>query len=173
MSKHKNILQDLNKPYESNVIGLRAIVYFSIGLFLLIVITFFLMWFLMVVMESEAAKTKSSTNPLALTKEESLPPEPRLQGAPGFGVESEKGWVNFELGAPQAEYWELERQWDELLKKGKKDTATGTVISLPIEEAKQRLLSQNQSTGKSETAVSSSLMVSDASAGRKQTVRIR
>lgn len=173
MSKHKNILQDLNKPYEANVIGLRAIVYFSVGLFLLIVITFFLMQFLMVVMESDAAEAKKSDNPLAFTKDEALPPEPRLQSAPGFGVDSEKGRVNLELAAPQAEYLELSRQWNELLKNGKKDEATGTVISLPIEEAKRRLLSENKTTGKSETADSSRLMVSDASAGRKQAVRIR
>ena len=35
---------DLNKPYEQNEIELKGIMGFGIGLFLLIVVTFGLMW---------------------------------------------------------------------------------------------------------------------------------
>ncbi len=173
MAKHKETIVDLSQPYEKNEVGIKAILYFSVGLFFLVVITFGLMWYLQKVMEADAAETKKSNNPLALTKQEALPPAPRLQSAPGFGVESKKGFVNLELTAPQAEYRELQKQWDVLLKEGEKDEKTGTVISLPIAEAKNRLLSQNAAPGDMEKVNRSKMMVSDSSAGRTASVKVR
>jgi hypothetical protein len=79
-----------------------------------------------------------------LKKEDRLPPEPRLQAAPGFGVgETGKERVNLELKAPQSEYWELEKQWEKIWKDGQKDPHTGTVVTLPIEDAKRKLIEEN------------------------------
>jgi len=50
-TKHEKSFVDFDKTYETNVIGLRGIVYFGVGLFLLIVITFGLMLVLQNVME--------------------------------------------------------------------------------------------------------------------------
>jgi len=102
---------------------------------------------------------------------ERLPPEPRLQAAPGFGVESEQGGrLNMELKAPQSEYWELERQWEKRWAEGQKDPHTGTVISLPIEEAKQKLLQDSVKTRAGEQGQKSfdesRSLVSYSSAGR-------
>ncbi len=170
--KHTDTALDLNKPYEENEIQLKGILGFAIGLFLLVVVTFGLMWAFLNVLD-DYSKEGVVKNPVAMSDRERLPPEPRLQGAPGFGVESEKGWVNMELGAPQAEYWELERQWKELWAKGQKDARTGTVISMPIAEAKARLLSQNvkaKSGAEAEKLLKDSKMsISDASAGRLAT----
>ena len=44
MAKHEKSFVDFDKPYEQNLIGLQGIIYFAVGLFLLIVITFGLMW---------------------------------------------------------------------------------------------------------------------------------
>lgn len=144
--KHEKSFVDYDRAYETNLIGLKGIVYFGIGLFLLIVITFGLMFFLQNVMEDQAQETKDNRNPMMMTDTERLPPEPRLQGAPGFGVDSERGRVNLELQPPQSEYWELERQWNEQLANGQKNAQTGTVVTLPIEEAKQKMLQQNVPT---------------------------
>ncbi|MBK9529557.1 MAG: hypothetical protein IPO41_14890 [Acidobacteria bacterium] len=73
--------------------------------FLLIVVTFGLMWALLNVMKDYSRETAGPANPMAQTDRERLPPEPRIQAAPGFGVQSDKGWVNMELSAPQSEYW--------------------------------------------------------------------
>ena len=178
MAKHKDIVVDLDKPYEENVIGMRGIIYFGAGLFLLIVVTFGLMWFLLEVMEDDAAATKASENPLKLTKLEALPPEPRLQAAPGFGIDLPTGGrTNLELLAPQAEYRELLKQWEDLWLNGQKDPQTGTVISLPVKDAKARLLEQHAGANKaatgSESLDQSRMMVSDAGAGRNASVRIR
>jgi hypothetical protein len=177
MAKHEETYIDFDQPYEANTIGLRGIIYFAVGLFLLIVVTFGLMWFLQNVMEQDALTTKSSTNPMQMNKEEALPPEPRLQAAPGFGVDGPNGRSSFELKPPQSEYWELQKQWKNLWENGQKDPKTGTVITLPIEEAKKKLLEQTAGAQKSEgeqnTLMNSRRIISDASGGRIAGVTVR
>lgn len=171
-SKHEKTFVDFDKPYETNIIGLRGVVYFAVGLFLLIVVTFGLMWFLQNVMENEAMNADiKNKQPMQMSARENLPPEPRLQAAPGYGVESSKGRVNLELSAPQSEHRELERQWAELWNEGQKDEKTGTVVSLPMEEAKEKFLQSNAKATNSEAEQNilreSRSLVSEASAGRK------
>jgi hypothetical protein len=170
-TKHEKSFVDFEQPYEQNIIGLKGIFYFGIGLFLLIVITFALMWALLNVLEDDAKTTKAVRNPMAMSEIERLPPEPRLQGAPGFGVEAPGGRANFELGAPQAEYWELKKQWDHILEHGVKDPDTGAVSALPIDEAKQKFLEQaakaRAGTEAEQAALRSKMYFSDASSGRK------
>jgi len=168
-TKHEKSFVDYDKTYEQNLIGLRGVIYFALGLFLLIVITFGLMWALQNVMAKQAEESKNSDNPMTMSDRERLPPEPRLQAAPGFGVESENGRVNMELSAPQSEYWELRRQWDLQLKEGQKDPTTGTVVTMPVDQAKEKYL-QQQAAGTApptdEVLQKSRLIVSDSSAGR-------
>lgn len=168
--KHTDTAVDLTAPYEQNEIQLKGIFGFAIGLFLLIVVTFALMWALLNVMKDYWVENADPTNPMAMTDRERLPPEPRLQGAPGFGVESERGRINMELGEPQAEYWELKKQWDDLLANGQKDKATGAVTMMPINEAKERFLGQNvkaRSGPEAEKVLKDSrTYFSDASSGR-------
>ncbi len=90
-----------------------------------------------------AHRRASGTNPLAMSDRERLPPEPRLQLAPGFGVESDHGWMNMELQAPAAEYHELRKQWEETWKHGRRDEKTGTISVMPVEMAKEKFLAQN------------------------------
>lgn len=169
-TKHEKSFVDFEKPYEQNLIGLKGIIYFGVGLFLLIVITFGLMWVMLEKMDEQFAEEKVSTNPLAMNDRERLPPEPRLQNAPGFGVESKRDWVNLELKNPQDEYLEYKKQWDEIWEHGEKDAATGTVIALPIEEAKKKFIAQNAKSRTGEEAEKaferSRMFVSDANAGR-------
>ena len=180
-TKHEKSFIDYDKPYEQNLIGLRGIIYFGVGLFLLIVITFGLMWALLNVMEKEAQTSKASDNPMMMSDRERLPPEPRLQAAPGFGVESPNGRVNLELKAPQSEYWELREQWKTLWKEGQKDTKTGTIVTLAVDEAKAKYLEQSAGASESsqpqpktdELLQKSRLFVSDSSAGRTASERRR
>ncbi len=175
--KHEKSFVDYDRAYETNLIGLRGIIYFGVGLFLLVVITFGLMFFLQNVMEDQARETKDDKNPMMMNDRERLPPEPRLQTAPGFGVESERGRVNMELVAPQSEYWELERQWEEQWANGQKDAKTGTVVTLGIEEAKKKFLEQNVKTRSGEQSQKSldesRSIVSYSSAGRTATDKRR
>lgn len=145
-TKHERSFIDYDKGYETNFVGLRGIVYFGVGLFLLIVVTFGLMWFFESVLEDQAQERDAKErNPMMenVSKEERLPPEPRLQVAPGFGVGDGGDRVNFELQAPQSEYWELEKRWKKLEAEGERDPNSGNYVTLPVEEAKQRLLQEN------------------------------
>jgi len=176
-TKHEKSFVDFEKPYEQNVIGFKGIVYFAVGLFLLIVITFGLMWALLGVFEDQAKIDKVSNNPMALSEKDRLPPEPRVQAAPGFGIDGPRGHVNLELKAPQAEWWELEKQNKELWEKGMVDKATGAITALPIEEAKKKLIERNVKAKSGADAeklfAESKLRFSDASSGRVATDRKR
>lgn len=169
-TKHSQTASDLSKAYEENEIGLKGIFSFGIGLVLLIVITFGLMWAFLNVLQDYRKENADAKNPMAMSDRERLPPEPRLQAAPGFGVDSEKGWVNLELVEPQAEYKELHKQWIQMWKDGLKDEKTGVVTMMSIDDAKEALLRQSVKARVGADAESvlaaSRLSITDSSAGR-------
>lgn len=180
MSGHNKVEIDLSKPYQRNEVGLRGIIYFGVGLFLLIVVTFVLMWiFQYRVLEPQRVSDDTrDASPVALTDEEKLPPEPRLQGAPGFGVDSIDGRVNLELMHPQAEYEELQQQWQVLWEKGEKDPKTGTVVATSMDAAKQKVLTDGsiKSVGGlegEEALQDATTVISSSSAGRLSSEKIR
>ncbi len=176
-SKHEKSFVDFDQPYEQNLIGLKGILYFGVGLFLLIVVTFALMWAFNGVLEEYAKEEKASNNPMPLTEKEKLPPEPRLQAAPGFKVEGPNGPINLELKTPQAEYWELKKEWETAWKEGQKDKKTGTMISMPIDRAKelvlQKALKARSGPEAEKAARESSMILTDASSGRKAGLKRR
>lgn len=142
-TEHEKSFVNFERAYETNIIGLRGVVYFAVGLFLLVVVTFGLMYVLQNVMENQAHETMDKKSPMMMEDRERLPPEPRLQAAPGFGVDSENGRVNLELRAPQSEYRTLKAQWQKIWDDGQRDAKTGMVITLPLEEAKAKMLEQS------------------------------
>jgi len=174
---HRDEVVELNKPYEENTVQLKGIIGFGIGLFLLIVITFALMAALINVLRQYRAESDGPASPMVMSEKERLPPEPRLQLAPGFGVDSEKGRVNMELAEPRAEYLEVKKQTIEMWEHGIKDPKTGAVTMLPIDEAKEKLLMQNvkakSDPQSAEFYEKSHLIISDASSGRMASLRRR
>jgi hypothetical protein len=165
--------------YEKDKIELRGIVYFMLGLVLLIGVTFGLMGLLQKVMEDQARSgDKGQRSPMMMTREENLPPEPRLQAAPGYQVQREDNGktINLELREPQSEYLELRESWVEVWNHGRKDPQTGTVITLPMEEAKKRVLEGNMIQTRAADQANKAanevrLMPSYMSAGRAAEVR--
>lgn len=128
--------------YEKDKIEARAIVYFLVGMVIVVGVSFVLMWMLQKAMEQQTEATDVAS-PMAMSEQENLPPEPRLQAAPGFGVTKENGErVDLKLREPQAEYRTLRHEWEMVWENGRKDPKTGTVIMLPIEEAKKKVLEQ-------------------------------
>lgn len=177
-TKHEKSYVDFEHPYERNIIGLRGIIYFGIGLFLLIVITFGLMFFFLNVLENDAEnESKRNANPMAESGKDRLPKAPyRLQGAPGFGVQTKDGYVNLELMHPQAEWEVIQQENRELIQNGEK-AENGTVIALPIDEAKKKLLENKSNTVSNaegnEIYKNSMLVISESSAGRTANDRRR
>jgi hypothetical protein len=80
--------------------------------------------------------------PMALQQNERLPPEPRLQAAPGFGVTTENGQlIPLGLREPKAEYEVLRQQWQQALREGGKDQS-GKVVGMPIDDAIKAIVTQ-------------------------------
>lgn len=141
---------DRADAYEKDKLELRGIIFFIAGLILLCGVTFVLMSAMEKGMEAQA-KAEDKVSPMAFTDQEkaegkNLPPEPRLQAAPGFKVQTETDAepFNLELREPQAEYRTLRRSWEKIWTEGRKDPNSGTVITLPMEQAKQKVLQENQ-----------------------------
>ena len=114
-------IQNPDVSHEASDVNVGSIIKFVVGLFVLTVVTFVLMKLLFKVLEDRAAKLDPPARPMALTEQERLPPEPRLQAAPGFGVDEGQGKrVNLQLREPQAEYNVLRKMWADVLE-GKPD----------------------------------------------------
>jgi hypothetical protein len=169
-AKHNDDAIGLDKAHEANEIGLKGIFGFAIGLVVLIVVTFALMWAFLAALKDNAKENADPQNPMAMSDREQLPPEPRVQLAPGFGVESEKGWVNMELQPPAAEYIELKKQWSDLWEHGQKDKKTGVVSIMPVDTAKERFLAESVKAKAGADAekllAESRSFISDSSSGR-------
>lgn len=176
MGSHgKKVEIDLSKGYEKNEIQLKGIVLTTIALFFTCVVSFFLMWVLQNQLEDYWVQEEQKVaTPMDRTSQEKLPPEPRLQAAPGFGIDDPKGRrINLELQRPQAEWEELQKIWAAEEKNGQTIDQNGQkiVVTLPIAEAKKQLLAQGKTGGeeikkmKSETDIYYTI----ATAGRKPT----
>ena len=99
-------------------------------------------WWLFNYFNRQEAK-EPRQGPMALSKQERLPPGPRLQAAPGFAVTLENGErVNLELRGPQAEYQVVRKQWEQALQQGLKDPS-GNTVGMPIDQAIKAVVTSN------------------------------
>jgi len=170
-TRHEKSFVTFEKGYEKNIVGLRGIIYFGVGLLLLILITFGLMWALQKVFIDQAKEeNERNYSRMAMNDRERLPPEPRLQLAPGWGVQSSNGLVNLELTQPGAEFTELHRQWIQMWEHGVRDEKTGVTSMLPIDQAKEKFLEQNVKARNDDATKNelndSRMYITDSSSGR-------
>ena len=131
--------------HEHTDVSVGAILKFIAGLFVFAGVTCLLMLLLFRVLESQRAAAELEVSPLVNPDERRLPPEPRLQVAPGWQAELPDGRrVGLErVPVPQAEMRLLQEAWDEQLNSyGWADEAAGTA-RIPIDEA-IRLYAQRQ-----------------------------
>jgi len=135
-------VRNVDVTHEMSDVNVPGILKFVVALIVMTVVVYVLMWLLFDFLNAQEARKESEApaGPMSMTEQESLPPEPRLQAAKGFGVKLENGeWVNLEKLEPQAEYHVLKEQWNLVLKEGPKDQS-GNPAGLPIEQAMQRVL---------------------------------
>jgi hypothetical protein len=128
--------------HEMSDVNVPGILKFVVGLVVMTAAVYVLMWLLFAFFNAQEVRKEDETppGPMAMTEEESLPPEPRLQATKGFGVKLENGeWVNLEKREPQAEYHVLKEQWDRVLREGPRNQS-GIAAGLPIEQAMQKIL---------------------------------
>ena len=128
-------IRNVEVTHETSDINVRAVLMFVVVLTIATASVSAGMWLLFKYFNAQEAK-EPGRGPMALTsKEDRLPPEPRLQSAPGFQITTEDGHVTtLEKAEPQAEYRVLRKQWEENLNTGLKDQS-GKVVGMPINEA--------------------------------------
>jgi len=150
-------IKNIDVTHEESDVYISGIARFVVGLLVLIVLSFVLMWGMFRVLNSRMSEEEKPRSPMALKDKERLPPEPRLQSAPGFAEDLEKTGppnpedrVNISTqntgNAPVTKdpLWEiraLRKQWDDVLKNGPTDK-DGNHFGMPIEQAKQEVLKQ-------------------------------
>ena len=134
-------IRNVEVTHETSDINVRAVLMFVVVLTIATAGVSVGMWILFRYFNAQEGK-EPPRGPMALTrKDERLPPEPRLQSAPGFQITTEDGRVtNLEKAEPQAEYRVLRRQWEENLSTGLKDQS-GKVVGMPINEAIDKVVS--------------------------------
>ena len=134
-------IQNPDVSHEASDVHVRSILIFAGGLFIFGVVVHILMWLMFQYMEDRAKKNDPPKRPMAMTEQERLQnmPGPRLQAAPGFGVELNQGkQISLELKEPQAEYKEMRKIWDDVLA-GRPDPRDNKA-SMPIEEAMRKVV---------------------------------
>jgi len=155
-------IKNIDVTHEVSDVYVGGIARFVVGLFVLMVASFVLMWALFRILESKSVEAPPSK--MALKEKDRLPPEPRLQSAPGFAEELDKSaraqkekkaelspQITSNAPAPKDPMWEirvLRNQWDDVLKNGPVDQ-NGQHYGMPIEQAKEQVLKQlaQQKTG--------------------------
>ena len=127
--------------HEASDINVRAVLTFALLLTISTFVVAFGLRYLFKFFNQQEAKSPRP-GPMALKQDERLPPEPRLQSAPGFQVKLENGQtVPLGKSAPQSEYRILRQQWEENLKTGLKNHS-GEVVGMPIEAAIDKVVSE-------------------------------
>jgi hypothetical protein len=135
-------IRNVEVTHEASDINVNGVLTFVVALTILTIAVYLGMVLLFNQFQRQA-QAEAKPGPMALSQEERLPPEPRLQAAPGFEVTLSDGTkVGLSKREPQAEYRTLVDQWDKELKGQVKD-ASGNPTSIPIEEAINKVLSGN------------------------------
>ena len=146
-------IKNVNVAHETSDVSVGGIAKFVIALIVLTVVVHIGLWAMFVALDRKEAQKDVRRSPIALTDDERLPPEPRLQGAPGFAqqlresrppTEQRNTTAGEVLSKPKSPLWEinaLRAQWKDALDNGPRDQ-NGNRYGMPIEEAKKKLIEQ-------------------------------
>jgi len=148
-------IKNIDVTHEISDVYIGGIAKFVVALGVLMVVSFLLMWAMFRSLESRTPEAPPS--PMALTEKDRLPPEPRLQGAPGFAEELDKSApaakekkaehapaITPKAPGPKDPMWEirvLREQWNDVLEHGPVDQ-NGQRYGMPIEQAKDEVLKE-------------------------------
>ena len=135
-------IKNIDVTHEASDVSVGGILKFVVGLTIFGIIVHILMWGMFRFFNAQ--EKEPEPGPMAMTKKERLPPEPRLQAAPGFEVKLANGEkVILEKREPEAEYRVLREQWQRQLNCDYGDEKPGVIIErpacLPIDAAIEKL----------------------------------
>jgi len=144
-------IRNVEVEHEASDVDVRAVGTFVLVLTVATIVISIGIWFLFRYFNAQQAK-EHLPGPMALTKEERLPPDPRLQAAPGFAVTLEDGQrVDLQNKPPQAEWRVLKEQWEQELRGELKDES-GNVVAIPIDQAIDQIVSGGGLPARTQTA---------------------
>jgi hypothetical protein len=140
-------IRNVEVTHQRSDVNVGAIVKFILLLSALTVTVYVLMWGMFRFFYAQGQK-EPEPGPMAMSQQERLPPEPRLQSAPGFAGDlakaADKNAVEPSAPTkeppkdPKYEIRVLQELWDDQLRNGPRD-ANGNVVGLPIDEAIKRV----------------------------------
>jgi len=134
--------------HEHSDVSVRPLLWFVAGLTLFTGAMALAMYLMFQFFQQREQAAELRPSPLARQGQDRLPPEPRLQLAPGFEVRTEDGRrvpLDYDTAGPiersvqpQSEYWEVRDEWQRKLNGyGWVDQTAGTV-RVPIGDAMRR-----------------------------------
>jgi hypothetical protein len=173
-------IKNVDVTHEASDVSVGGLLKFVLALSIMTILVAVLMWGLFRFFNQQETKKEPPAGPMAMTNEEALPPEPRLQAAPGFGVKLEDGkWVPLDLREPQAEFQELRQQWERQLNCDHHDPAhapddaahapgsTQTPGCTRIDDAMKKLVQQGIPSRTQEGMAQDTPLPTAASSGRR------
>ena len=144
-------IRNVEVTHEMSDVSVKGVLMFVVMLSISIAIISTGVWIMFRYFNAQEAK-EPQPGPMALKPDERLPPEPRLQAAPGFGVTLEDGQrVPLQKSAPQAEYRVLREQWEKELN-GELRDQSGKPTSMPIDQAMKQVVSSGGLPARTQTA---------------------
>lgn len=131
--------------HEHSDVAVKPLLQFVVGLTIFTAAVALAMYVMFLFLQRREQAAELRASPLQRQGQDRLPPEPRLQLAPGFEVRTEDGRrvpLDYDTEAPierspqpQSEYWQVREEWQrKLYGYGWVDEAAGTV-RVPINEA--------------------------------------
>ena len=147
-------IKNVDVTHETSDVNVPALLKFVLALTIMTAVVYVLMLFLFKFLNTQEVQSEPPAGPMAMSAQESLPPEPRLQSAPGFAQDLSKSVGDLNADKPKDPLWEihvLRQQWDRDLREGPKDSS-GRSVGIPIEAAMQKLVAdQAAKSGDSKT----------------------
>ena len=167
-------IKNVDVTHETSDVNVPALLKFVLALTIMTAVVYVLMLFLFSFLNTQERENEPPAGPMAMR--EQLPPEPRLQSAPGFAADLTKSVGDSETNMPKDPLWEirvLREQWDRDLLEGAKDQS-GRTLGMPIKDAIQKFVAEQSAKASAKDPAKSGESYDDhlptaASSGRVST----
>ena len=148
-------IKNIDVTHETSDVNVPALLKFVFALTMMTAVVYVLILFFFNFLNAQEARSEPPPGPMAMSEQESLPPEPRLQSAPGFAQDLSKSIGDLNADKPKDPLWEirvLRQEWDRELREGAKDS-TGRSVGIPIEAAMQKFIAEHDAKAGNRAAV--------------------
>ena len=135
-------IKNVDVTHETSDVNVPALLKFVLALTIMTAIVYVLMLFLFSFFNTQEINNEPPAGPMAMR--EQLPPEPRLQSAPGFAADLATSVGDADSKKPRDPLWEihvLRQQWERDLQEGAKDQS-GRTLGMPIKDAMEKFVAE-------------------------------